>query len=79
MNMTSLKEIAINRWKKVSDTCKDAAVFIDDNAAELLHWAGGLEVLEGCVGVYNMYKELNSLAKDFIAAVKPYFIAYTPK
>ncbi|XP_064398020.1 sec1 family domain-containing protein 2-like isoform X2 [Halichondria panicea] len=67
----SQRDISISAWRKVADVCRDAAVFVDDNAAELLHWAGGLELLDGCTGMYSIYKELNSIAKDFIATA-PY-------
>ena len=69
MSTARLKEIAVRPWKEVVDLCKDAAVFLDDSAADLLHWAGGLELLSGCLGVYDMYKDLNPVARDFIATV----------
>ncbi len=69
MMASSQRDISISAWRKVADVCRDAAVFVDDNAAELLHWAGGLGLLDGCTGMYSIYKELNSIAKDFIATV----------
>lgn len=70
---SALSELAIRPWKEVARVCKDAAVFLDDPAAELLHWAGGLELLGECVGVYDLYKDLNSIARDFIATVRDPF------
>lgn len=56
-------------WRKIASVCKNAAVFLDSNAAELLHWAGGLDMLGDCVGVYDILAELSAVAKDFIATV----------
>ena len=64
-----LAEIAARPWKEVAVLSKDAAVFVDDSAAELLHWAGGLQLLNDSLGVYDMYKDLNPVARDFIASV----------
>ena len=66
---TTLNELGTRPWKEVSSLCKDAAVFVDENAAELLHWAGGIELLGECVGVYDLYKDLSPIARDFIATV----------
>lgn len=65
----TLANLSREHWKAVRAVCRDAAVFVDDGAAELLHWAGGLQVLVGAVGVYDLHSELNAIAKDFIAAV----------
>lgn len=62
-------ENCIRPWKEVSAVCSDAAVFVDDGAGELLHWAGGLALLEGCIGVYDLFGELSPIARDFIAKV----------
>jgi hypothetical protein len=67
--MVSLADLSRKPWKAVSGVSRDAAVFVDDGAAELLHWAGGVRLLEGCVGVYDLHSELSTIAKDFIAAV----------
>ena len=56
-------------WRNIASVCKNAAVFLDSNAAELLHWAGGLDMLGDCVGVYDVLTELSTVAKDFIATV----------
>ena len=56
-------------WRNIAGVCKHAAVFLDSNAAELLHWAGGLDMLGDCVGVYDLLSDLNAVAKDFIATV----------
>eukprot|EP00731_Ephydatia_muelleri_P024916 Em0016g1187a len=58
-------------WRNIASVCKNAAVFLDSNAAELLHWAGGLDMLGDCVGVYDVLTELSTVAKDFIATA-PY-------
>ena len=65
----SLANLSREAWKAVNAVCRDAAVFVDDGAAELLHWAGGIQQLEGAVGVYDLHSQLNAIAKDFIAAV----------
>ena len=64
-----LGEHSIRPWKDVAAVCQDAAVFVDDGAGELLHWAGGLALLRGCVGVYDLFAELSPVARDFIAKV----------
>ncbi len=68
MAISHLQGLCFSAWKEVADVCKDAAVFVDDGAAELLHWAGGLELLES-TGVYNLYEDLNTVTRDFIAIV----------
>ena len=65
----SLSELSSRLWTTVGRVCKDAAVFLDDGAAELLHWAGGLKLIQGCVGAYDLHSELSGVARDFIAAV----------
>ena len=65
----SLGEHCIRPWKEVAAVCHDAAVFLDDGAGELLHWAGGLALLEGCTGVYDLFGELSPVARDFISKV----------
>ena len=64
-----LNEVGCRQWKAITKVCQGAAVFVDDGSAELLHWAGGVEILGGCVGVYDIFSELNPVAKDFIATV----------
>ena len=64
-----LKELARQLWKSIENLCKDAAVFVDDSSAELLHWAGGVELLSGCVGVFDLFTDLTPVARDFIASV----------
>ena len=66
---SSLGEISRTPWETIGRVCKEAAVFVDDGAGELLHWAGGIALLGGCVGVYDLHSELAPIAKDFIAAV----------
>lgn len=70
MSTVDLFDLARQPWRSVGTVCKDAAVFLDDGAAELLHWAGGVKLLEGCVGVYDLHSDLNPVARDFIAAVR---------
>ena len=55
---------------EVSSLCGGAAVFLDNGAAELLHWAGGVRLLGDCVGVYDLYQDLSPVARDFIAMVQ---------
>lgn len=62
-------EKSVSVWKEVIDVCKDAAIFLDNGVAELLLWAGGLELLENCNGIYDVYQDLNSIAMDIIATV----------
>lgn len=64
-----LRELARQPWKSIENICKDAAVFLDDSSAELLHWAGGVELLSGCVGVHHLCTDLTPVARDFIASV----------
>ena len=66
-----LGEHSTTPWKEVAAVCRDAAVFVDDGAGELLHWAGGLALLQGSVGVYDLFGDLSPLARDFIAKVGP--------
>ncbi len=65
----AIAEASLRPWVTVGGVCRDAAVFVDDGAAELLHWAGGIQLLKGCVGIYDLYSELSPVARDFIAAV----------
>ncbi len=64
-----LKHSSQQPWKNIENICKDAAVFLDDSCGELLHWAGGVELLKGSMGVYDLYSDLPSLARDYIASV----------
>ena len=64
-----LADISRASWRKVARVCEGAAVFLDETAGELLHWAGGLQLLGQCVGCYDLYKDLNAVARDFIAEV----------
>ena len=64
-----LGERCIEPWREVAAVCHDAAVFLDDGAGELLHWAGGVALLDGCIGVYDIFGELNHIARDFISKV----------
>lgn len=57
-------------WREISKVCQNAAVFLDGGAAELLHWAGGVQLLGSCVGVYDLYRDPSPVARDFIAAVR---------
>ena len=66
---SSLGELSCRPWREVGEVCKDAAVFLDDGAAELLHWAGGMKLLSGSVGLYDLHAQLSPVARDFIAAV----------
>lgn len=66
----SLGEHCIRPWREVAAVCRDAAVFLDDGAGELLHWAGGLALLEGSIGVYDLFGELSPVARDFISKVR---------
>ena len=70
--MAALNEHCVSAWQEVAAVCRDAAVFLDDGAGELLHWAGGLALLKGCVGVYDLFAELNPIARDFISKVCPF-------
>lgn len=65
----TLNDVGKIPWEIVSKVSKDAAVFLDDESAQLLHWAGGVKLLSGCVGVYSFFSEVNAVARDFIAAV----------
>ena len=69
MQLTRASEGA---WKQVAAVCEDAAVFLDAGAAEHLHWVGGLSLLGGCVGAYDLYVELGPVPRGFIAAVNMY-------
>ena len=65
----ALGERCIEPWREVAAVCHDAAVFLDDGAGELLHWAGGVALLDGSIGVYDLFGELNLIARDFISKV----------
>ena len=56
-------------WRLVAAVSEEAAVFLDDCAGELLHYAGGVELLGEVVGAYHLYMELNPVARDLIAQV----------
>ena len=68
--MATFSQSSREPWQEIAKVCWDAAVFLDSGAAELLHWAGGVQLVEGCVGVYDMYSELSPVARDFIAMVR---------
>ena len=67
--MANLGELCIGPWKEVAGVCRDAAVFLDDAAGELLHWAGGVALLNGSIAVYDLFGELSPVARDFISKV----------
>ena len=67
--MAVLGDACSRAWKEVAAVCHDAAVFLDDGAGETLHWTGGFSLLEGSVGVYDLFGELNPVARDFISKV----------
>ena len=67
--MAAFSQASRAPWQWVNAVCQGAAVFLDAGAAELLHWAGGVALLGDCVGVYDLYHDLNPVARDFIAAV----------
>ena len=64
-----MNHLSVTVWDRVRKVSEDAAVFIDGGAAEVLHWAGGIQLLGRCVGVYDLYDELNPVARNFIATV----------
>ena len=70
-SMATFSQASRTPWRCVNVVCQGAAVFLDGGAAELLHWAGGVALLGDCVGVYDLYHDLNPVARDFIAAVSP--------
>ncbi len=67
--MATFAESSRAPWRDVAQLCQNAAVFLDSSAAEQLHWAGGARLLGDCVGVYDVYQDLNPVARDFIAMV----------
>ena len=63
---------AIERvWRSVHAVSGGAAMFLDDPAAEMLHWTGTERIMRDAVGVYRLYDQLNPLARDVIARVSP--------
>lgn len=69
MSVEILTRASKESWKQIAAVCEDAAVFLDGDAAEHLHWAGGMGLLGRCVGAYDLYEELGHVARDFIAMV----------
>ena len=65
----SLGELCIDPWREVAAVCHDAAVFLDNGAGEILHWTGGVVLLDGSIGVYDLFGELSPIARDFISKV----------
>lgn len=66
--MALSQEIA-SAWKCVHAVCRGAAMFLDDPAAELLHWTGAERIMRDAIAVYHLYEQLNPLARDVIARV----------
>ena len=58
-------------WSSVHAVARGAAMFLDDPAAEMLHWTGTEMIMRDAVGVYRLYDQLNPLARDVIARVRP--------
>ena len=58
-------------WSCVHAVSRGAAMFLDDPAAEMLHWTGTEKIMTDVVGVYRLYDQLNPLARDVIARVSP--------
>ena len=57
-------------WEEVLSVSTGASVFLDDGAAEALHWCEAEEeLLRASLGVYSLGANLNPVAKDFIAQV----------
>ena len=67
--MSSLGDLSRAPWIHCSELLRDAALFVDQGTAELLHWAGGIAVLPPCTGVYDLYAPLGAVARDAIAKV----------
>lgn len=74
--MSILLSLSQNPWKRVVSTAKGASVFLDDAAAEILHWSeeddSENNLIRVSLGVYSLYADLNPIAKDLIAQVNTY-------
>lgn len=51
MTKLELYDLTQVYWKEIAKKCNRAVVFIDNAAAECLHWAGGVELLNTCIQI----------------------------
>lgn len=53
--MATLPSAAKETWKKVEACAKNALVYLDAPAAELLHWAGGINLISTCYCILDLF------------------------
>lgn len=53
--MAALPSAAKEAWRKVDVYAKNAVVYLDAPAAELLHWAGGVNLISSCYCLLDLF------------------------
>jgi len=74
MTGLELSDVARVYWQEIAKKCSRAVVFIDNSAAESLHWSGGLDLLENALAV----KEFSSFEAADHKTKKGVFIVKNP-
>ena len=62
--MATLPSAAKEAWKKVEVCAKNAVVYLDASAAELLHWAGGINLISSCYCILDLFATDNQTMVD---------------
>ena len=53
--MGTLPSAAKEAWRKVEVYAKNAVVYLDAPASELLHWAGGISLISSCYCLLDLF------------------------
>ena len=53
--MVTLPSAAKEAWKKVEVYAKNAVVYLDAPASEILHWAGGISLISSCYCLLDFF------------------------
>jgi len=53
--MSTLSSAAKDAWRKVEVFAKNAVVYLDAPASELLHWAGGISLISSCYCILDLF------------------------
>lgn len=53
--MGTLPSAAKEAWRKVEVYAKNAVVYLDAPASELLHWAGGVSLISSCYCLLDLF------------------------
>jgi len=74
MTTLGVREVVEVYWREIAKKCNRATVFIENAAAECLHWSGGLALLETAGGI----REFSSFESAGSGQKKAVFIVANP-